>query len=151
MYANMSGPYGIWPQSGQPVAAGLAMKGRLSLAAWLLWPVLTLGVYHLVWYFKVHKEMAEFDRRRAVPTAGPALVLVFLSWTVIAPLISYYNCGARIRNAQRSAGLAATCSGGLGCFLMLIAGLGVAYYQSELNKVVRAYTAPAGTQIPLWA
>ena len=85
-------------------------------AAWLLWPILTLGIYHLVWYYKIHKEMAEFDRRRAVPVAGPMLVLLLLlGWTVIAPLISYYNCGTRIRNAQRAAGIHANCSPGCRC------------------------------------
>jgi len=161
MSANPDYPQGypqMYPQgyppaagsSGMPVAFGLAMKGRNPFAVWLLWPLLTLGIYHLVWYFKIHREMAEFDRRRAVPTAGPVLVLLFLSWTVIAPFVSYYNCGRRIRNAQRSAGLPTSCSGGLGCFLMLIFGAGVLYYQTELNKIVSAYQVPEGTQIPLW-
>jgi len=134
----------------QPVASGLAMKRRNPAATWLLWPFLTLGIYHLVWYFKIHKEMAEFDRRRAVPTAGPMLVLLFLSWTFVAPFISYYNTGNRIRNAQRAAGLAPECSGGLGVFLMLIFGVGTLYYQIELNKVVDAYGAPEGQQVPLY-
>ena len=125
------------------------MKRRNELAVWLLWPLLTLGIYHLVWYYKIHREVAEFDRRRAVPTSGPVLVLIFLGWTLIAPLISYYNCGTRIRNCQRAAGRVATCSPGLGCFLMLIFGVGTLYYQSELNKVVDAYpNAAEGTQIP---
>jgi hypothetical protein len=134
----------------EAVASGLAMKPRNEWAAWLLWPVLTFGIYHLVWYYKIHKEMAEFDRRRAIPTAGPVLVLIFLSWTFIAPLISYYNCGTRIRNAQRSAGLGVSCSAGLGCFLMLVFGVGTLYFQMELNKVVNRYGQPAGTQVPLY-
>jgi hypothetical protein len=28
------------------------------------------------------------------------LVLLLLNWTVIAPLVSYFNCGDRIRNAS---------------------------------------------------
>jgi hypothetical protein len=135
--------------SGQPVAMGLAMKQRHPVAAWLLWPVITLGIYHLVWYFKIHKEMAEFDRRRAVPVAGPMLVLLLLSWTVIAPMVSYYNTGTRIRNAQRAAGLHASCSGGVGMLLMLVFGLGTLYYQIELNKVCEAYGVPEGQQVPL--
>ncbi|WP_199432615.1 DUF4234 domain-containing protein [Qaidamihabitans albus] len=135
---------------GKPVAMGLGMKKRHPVAAWLLWPFLTLGIYHLVWYFKIHKEMAEFDRRRAVPTAGPMLVLLFLGWTAIAPLVSYYNCGNRIRNAQRSAGLPATCSAGVGTVLMLVLGAGILYYQVELNKVVDTYGVGEGQQVPLY-
>jgi hypothetical protein len=136
--------------SRQPVAMGLAMKQRHPVAAWLLWPVLTLGIYHLVWYFKIHKEMAEFDRRRAVPVAGPMLVLLFLGWTFIAPMVSYYNCGTRIRNAQRAAGLAATCSPAGGMLLMLVFGVGTLYYQAELNKICGSYGVPEGQQVPLY-
>ena len=133
-------------------ASGLAMKRRNPWLVWLVWPFITLGIYHLVWYFKIHKEMAEFDRRRAVPVAGPMLILLFLSWTVIAPLISYYNCGNRIANTQRSAGLQPTCSPVVGLLLMLFAfGSGTVYYQYELNRVVDVYQAEPGTQVPLYA
>ncbi|WP_026455297.1 DUF4234 domain-containing protein [Saccharomonospora iraqiensis] len=134
----------------QPVANGIAMKNRHPVTVWLLWPLITFGIYHLVWYFKIHKEMAEFDRRRSVPTVGPMLVLLLLSWTVIAPLVSYYNCGNRIRNAQRAAGMQVTCSPVVGLLLMFVFGLGILYYQVELNKITDAYQAPAGQQIPLW-
>ncbi|WAL65368.1 DUF4234 domain-containing protein [Amycolatopsis cynarae] len=135
---------------GQPVATGIAMKKRNPVAVWLLWPFLTLGIYSLVWYYKIHKEMAEFDRRRQVPVAGPMLVLLFLGWTVIAPLVSLYNCGTRIRNAQRAAGLQPTCSPVAGLLLMLVFGIGVLYYQSELNKVCDAGGVPEGQQVPLY-
>jgi hypothetical protein len=96
--------------------------------------------------------MAEFDRRRAVPVAGPMLILLFLSWTLIAPLISYYNCGNRIAATQRSAGLQPTCSPVVGLLLMLFAfGSGTVYYQYELNRVVDVYQAEPGTQVPLFA
>lgn len=130
---------------------GLQMKPRNPVAVWLLWPLLTLGIYHLVWYYKIHREMAEFDRRRQVPVAGPMLVLLLLSWTLVAPLVSYYNTGNRIRNAQRAAGLTASCSGGVGLLLMIVFGLGILYYQSELNKVSYSYgeATPPGTTVPL--
>jgi len=131
----------------QPV--GLAFKTRHPVAVWLLWPVLTLGIYHLVWYYKIHKDMAQFDRRRAVPIAGPMLVLLFLSWTVVAPFVSYYNCGQRIREAQRAAGVHASCSAGVGTLLMLVFGAGTLYYQAELNKVAEFMDVPEGEQVTL--
>jgi hypothetical protein len=134
-----------------PVAGGLAMKGRNPWLVWLVWPLITLGIYHLVWYYKIHREMAEFDRRRAVPVAGPMLVLLFLSWTLIAPLVSYYNCGNRIANTQRSAGLQPSCSPVIGLLLMFVLGSGTVYYQYELNRVVDHYHAEPGTQVPLFA
>ncbi|MPY99360.1 MAG: DUF4234 domain-containing protein [Actinophytocola sp.] len=128
---------------------GLAMKRRNPITVWLLWPLLTLGIYHLVWYYKIHREMAEFDRRREVPVAGPMLVLLLLSWTFIAPLISYYNTGNRIRNAQQAAGLAPTCSPVVGLLLCFVFGAQVIYYQAELNKIADRYGVEPGTQIQL--
>jgi hypothetical protein len=138
------------PMMGAPVAAGLAMKRRNPVGVWLGLPLITLGIYHLVWYYKIHREMAQFDRRRAVPVAGPMLVLLLLSWTIVAPLVSYYNTGARIRDAQRAAGQQPECSPGLGLFLMFVFGLGTLYYQIQLNKIVDVYRVPEGSQILLY-
>ncbi|MFI5611441.1 DUF4234 domain-containing protein [Amycolatopsis sp. NPDC051903] len=149
LHSNSSVVPGVAGAVPYSVATGLAMKERHPVTVWLLWPLITLGIYHLVWYYKIHKEMAEFDRRRAVPVAGPMLVLLFLSWTFIAPMVSYYNCGNRIRNAQRAAGLQASCSPVAGMLLMVVFGVGILYYQVELNKVVAAYGVPEGQQIGL--
>lgn len=137
------------PQA-QPIyiaPTGLAMKRRNELLVWFVWPLLTLGVYHFVWYYKIHKEMKEFDPRRVVPTGGWA-VLLFLCWTVIAPLVSYYNTGNRINQAMRTA-RAGTCSPAAGLLLMFVFGLGVVYYQSKLNRIADRYGVPEGTQILL--
>ncbi|WP_312870784.1 DUF4234 domain-containing protein [Gordonia asplenii] len=132
------------------VASGLAMKRRNPLGVWIGLPLITLGIYPLVWYYKIHKEMAEFDRRRQIPVAGPMLVLIFLSWTVIAPLISFHNAGARIRDSQRAAGLAPTCSPTLSWVLAFLFGLHTLYMQVELNKIVDRYQVPPHTTVPLY-
>jgi hypothetical protein len=134
-----------------PVPTGLAMKRRNPVGVWLGLPLITLGIYQLVWYYKIHREMAEFDRRRAISPAGPLLVLIFLGWTVIAPLVSWYNTGNRIRQAQRAAGVQPECSAAVGLLLMFVFGLGVLYYQVQLNRIVDAYRVPAGTQVLLRA
>lgn len=133
----------------QPGHVGLAIKRRNSVGVWLGLPLITFGIYTYVWYYKIHREMAEFDRRRVVPVAGPMLVLLFLSWTIVAPLVSLYNTGNRIANAQRAAGLRPTCSAGIGLLLCFVFGLVSLYYQSELNKIVDSYGAPVGTEVPL--
>ncbi|MDL9946930.1 DUF4234 domain-containing protein [Gordonia sp. ABSL11-1] len=92
----------IPPMRPEPMAvsSGLAMKRRNPFAVWLGLPLITLGIYYFVWYYKIHKEMAEFDRRRQIPVVGPMLVLVLLSWTVIAPLISYEPALHAVRTQQ---------------------------------------------------
>jgi hypothetical protein len=138
-------------RAGAPVAQGLQMKERNPVAAWIGLPLITLGIYFYVWYYKIHKEMAMFDRRRVVPVAGPMLVMLFLGWLVIPAWISFYNTGKRIATAQRAAGMPASCNPLVGLLLSFVFGLGVLYYQSELNKITDSYQhAPEGTQVPLY-
>ncbi|MFI2641385.1 DUF4234 domain-containing protein [Streptomyces sp. NPDC018610] len=141
--------------TGAPVASrptGLAMKRRGPVAVWLGLPLVTLGIYQLVWYYKIHKELQEFDRRRVLSPAGSVLVLIFLSWTLIAPLISFHNTGKAIANAQRAAGLPVTCSPAAGTWLAFVFGLNTWYLQRQLNLVVDAYQGAApGTEVVLSA
>lgn len=135
---------------GAPVQ-GLNMKRRNPFAAWLGLPLITLGIYHFVWYYKIHKEMAQFDPRREIPVVGPLLVLLLLGWTIIAPAISYHNTGARIREAQRAAGIEPTCSPLWSWLLWFVFSLNTLYMQIELNKVLDHYgdTQPH-TPVPLF-
>ncbi|MGW1813138.1 DUF4234 domain-containing protein [Streptomyces sp. NPDC002125] len=132
--------------------SGAAMKRRGPVAVWLGLTIITLGIYQLVWYFKIHNELQEFDRRRPLSPGGSLLVLLFLGWTVIAPLISFKNTGKAIANAQRAAGLPVTCSPAASMWLMFVFGLNVWYMQRQLNLVVDAYPgAEPGTQVTLAA
>jgi len=145
------------PPAGAPATPtgapmGAQMKRRNPAAAWLGLPIITLGIYGLVWYFLVHDELAKFDRRRNV-SAGMALCSVLFGAITLGiwPLITWVKLAGHIREAQRAAGLAPSCSGGVG-FLLGILGFGVLYYQIELNKITKQYgDAPAGTQVPLAA
>ncbi|HWU05800.1 MAG TPA: DUF4234 domain-containing protein [Streptomyces sp.] len=132
--------------------SGAAMKRRGPVAVWLGLTLITLGIYQLVWYYKIHNELQEFDRRQALKPAGSLLVLLFLGWTVIAPLISFRNTGRAIASAQRAAGLPVTCSPAASMWLMFVFGLNVWYMQRQLNLVVEAYPgATPGTAVSLAA
>ncbi|MEU5879334.1 DUF4234 domain-containing protein [Spirillospora sp. NPDC047279] len=133
-------------------AAGLNMKRRNPVGAWLGLPIITFGIYGLVWFFKVHKELYEYDRRVGDSSVNAILSLLFGAITLyIWPLVVYCKLGGRIAQAQRAAGLPATCSGGVG-FLLGIFGFGVLYYQIQLNKVVDRYgDTPPGQQVSLVA
>lgn len=87
--------------------------------------------------------MAEFDRRRAAPVAGTLLVIPFLGWTVVAPLVSYYTQD-RIRKRTGGRGPPAELQRTRRDALMLVFSVGVLYHQSELNRVVpqRARAGP---------
>ncbi|WP_250923663.1 DUF4234 domain-containing protein [Streptomyces albipurpureus] len=128
------------------------MKRRGPVAVWLGLPLITLGIYQLVWYYKILSELQEFDRRRILSPTGSLLVLLLLGWTVIAPLISFHNAGKTIANAQRAAGLPVTCSPAASSFMAFLFGLNIWYMQRQLNLVIDAYPgATPGTEVALVA
>lgn len=139
-------------QAPSPTASGYNMKRRNPFAVWLGLPIITLGIYGLVWFFKVHNELANYDRR--IPNnATNALLSMIFGWITLGiwPLIMWVKLAGHIAQAQRAAGLQPSCSGGLG-FLLGIFGFGTLYYQFELNKVIDRYgdTQPE-QQVPLFA
>ncbi|WP_206440705.1 DUF4234 domain-containing protein [Streptomyces scabichelini] len=132
--------------------SGRAGKTRNIFLVWLIWPLITLGIYHLVWYYKVNREARDFDQRIEV---NPVLALLALTvgWLVIVPpFVSVYNTGLRIARMQQSAGMQRTCNPWIGVILMIVAGLYPLYYQHELNLIWAHYQIPAeGEQVPLAA
>jgi hypothetical protein len=66
----MSAPpaYPPTPAGGPPIPPGSAEVGvigkhRNPFLARLVWPLITLGIYHLVWWYKINREVRDFDQR----------------------------------------------------------------------------------------
>lgn len=131
------------------VGGSYQMKRRNPALVWIVWPVLTLGIYHLVWYYKIHNEMLRFDPRQPINPTGSLLTIMFGWLIIVPPFVSYFNTGNRIANAQRAAGLAPTANPWIGFVLLFIFGLTPLYYQMELNKIVDRYGEPEGTPVTL--
>ncbi|WP_199827785.1 DUF4234 domain-containing protein [Streptomyces specialis] len=151
------GPYPVAPgpvPPGMPMSPagfGLAMKTRNPLGVWGL-TLITLGIYGLVWWYKVQKQLALFDQRIQVNPAVSVLAFLPGGYLIVPPFVSVYNTATRIQTAQRAAGLPQSCSGGLGILLYILLGTHTIYYQSELNKINTHYqNPPEGTQLPLVA
>jgi Domain of unknown function (DUF4234) len=121
------------------------VKIRSPWAAALL-PIITLGIYHLVWWYRVNREVADFGRARGYDLGqNPTLSLlaVFPGGLIIVPaLVSYWRGGKRMQGAQRIAGQEPL-NGWIAIILFIVISLGLwAYMQSELNKLWRAEAAP---------
>jgi hypothetical protein len=128
---------------------GTIGKKRNIFAVWLGLPIITLGIYNLVWWYKINREIKDFDHRIEV-NPGWAVASLFpgVYLLLIPAIMTTLNTGKRIRQAQVSAGLPGTCSGGLGLLLTILFGLNSLYYQAELNKIWDQYQ---GAQVPLAA
>ncbi len=145
------GPVGGYLGPGAPGGTSRQMKLRNPFLVWLVWPVLTLGIYHFVWYYKIHSEMLRLDPRQAINPTGSLLTILFGWIIIVPPFVSYFNAANRIANAQRAAGLTPTANPWIGFILLFIFGLTPLYYQFELNKVVEHLGVPEGTAVTLVA
>jgi heme/copper-type cytochrome/quinol oxidase subunit 2 len=129
---------------------GRVGKNRNIFLVWLVWPLITLGIYFFVWYYKVNREARDFDSRIE---ANPVLSLlaVLVGWIIIIPpFVSVYRTGERIARMQRAAGLEATCIPVLGLVLIFVFRLESLYYQHELNRIWEHYkNLPEGTTVQL--
>jgi hypothetical protein len=119
---------------------GTTVKIRNPLLVFL-WSLVTLGIYYVVWYYKINRELR--DAAGVDVSPGVALLAVTLGWIVIVPpFVSWYRTFQRIVEAQRTAGLAAEASPILGFILFVIAvflvPVEVVYAQDELNKLWRS-------------
>jgi hypothetical protein len=106
-----------------------------------VWSLLTLGIYYLVWYYKVNRELRDACGIDVSP--GVALIAISLGWFVLVPpFVSWYRTFARIAEAQRAAGVTSEANPVLGFILFVIAvfllPVEVIYAQDELNKIWRA-------------
>ncbi|GAA1960258.1 DUF4234 domain-containing protein [Catenulispora subtropica] len=129
---------------------GRVGKHRNIFLVWFVWPLITLGIYWFVWYYKINREARDFDRRIDV-RPGVSLLAVLVGWIIIIPpFVSVYRTGVRIAEMQRAAGLPGSCNGWIGLILMFVAGLQSLYYQHELNQIWNHYgNPPEGSEVPL--
>ena len=75
---------------------GRAGKTRNIWLVWLIWPLITLGIYHFVWYYKINREARDFDENIDVEPVLSLLALL-IGWIIIVPpFVSIYRTGERI-------------------------------------------------------
>jgi Domain of unknown function (DUF4234) len=117
------------------------VKLRSPWAAALL-PIVTLGIYHVVWWYRVNRELRDFGRARGYdlgqnPTAS--LLAVFPGGLVVVPaLVSYWRGTRRMQAAARVGGREPL-NGWIALILFVLISIALwGYMQSELNKLWRA-------------
>src|ERR1700728_4148205 len=114
---------------------GRAGKTRNIWLVWLVWPFITLGIYHLVWWYKINREARDFDETIKVDPVLSLLALVPGAVIIIPPFVTVYRTGERIGQMQEDAGMGRSCNGWIGLVLSFFLSLHVLYYQSELNHI----------------
>ena len=128
------------------------VKIRSPWAVALL-PIVTLGIYHLVWWFRINRELQDYGRAKGYdlgqnPTNS--LLALFPGALIIVPaLITYWRGTKRVQGAERLAGREPL-NGWIALILYLLLAPGFwAYLQVALNEVWRTEAQPlAGESLP---
>ncbi len=109
--------------------------------------LVTIGIYGIVWWYKVNREMVDLGRARQADGLGEnattSLLAMFPGGLVlIPPIVSLYNGIGRMQRAQELTLERRTLSGWVvlavivGGFIIPFLGLvAYGYMQAELNKV----------------
>lgn len=128
------------------------VKVRSPWAVALL-PIVTLGIYHLVWWYRINRELRDFGRARGHdlgqnPTNS--LLALFPGGLILIPaLVSYWRGTERVQGASKIAG-GEPVSGWIALILYLVLSPGFwAYLQVSLNEVWRREAeALPGQELP---
>lgn len=114
------------------------VKVRSVWAAALL-PIITLGIYHLVWWYKINKELKAYGEAKGYdlgqnPTAS--LLALFPGGIIVIPaLITYWRGTKRIMGAAKIAGREPV-NGWISIVLYLVLSPAYwAYLQNSLNHL----------------
>jgi hypothetical protein len=115
-----------------------AVKVRSPWAAALL-PIVTLGIYHLVWWYRINRELRDYGYAKEQDLGqNPAnsLLALFPGGLIIVPaLITYWNGFKRVQLASRLAGRQQA-NGWIALILYLLLAPALwAYIQVSLNEV----------------
>jgi Domain of unknown function (DUF4234) len=125
-------------------------KTRNAFLVWLVWPLITFGIYRIVWWYKINREARDLDERIIVSPGLAVLAITLGAFIIVPPFVSVYRTGERIGQMQAAAGLASSCNGVLGLISSFIFGLDALYYPSELNKIwAHLGDGAEGTQVTL--
>jgi hypothetical protein len=138
------------PPSSSVPAQGLTGKRRNSILVWLVWPLITLGIYHLYWWYKINDEARRLDPSIEVNPLMSLLALFPGAFIIVPPFVTVYRTGERIRSMQRAAGMAPAVLPIVGLLLMFVFSSYTLYYQISLNGIWSAYgNPPENSPVPI--
>jgi hypothetical protein len=128
------------------------VKIRSPWAAALL-PLVTLGVYHLVWWYYINRELSDYGRARGYDLGQSptnSVLALFPGGLIVVPaLITYWRGTKRVQGAARIAGNEPI-NGWIALILYLfIAPALWAYVQVSLNGLWRSEATPLPGQAAL--
>ena len=125
------------------------VKVRNPWAVALL-PIVTLGIYHLVWWYRINRELRDYGyakEQNLGQSPTNSLLALFPGGLIVVPaLITYWRGFRRVQTASGLAGRERA-NGWIGLILYLLLPFALwAYIQVSLNEIweQEAEALPAG-------
>ena len=138
------------PPNGAVPAQGLTGKRRNPVLVWLVWPFITLGIYHLYWWYKINDEARRLDPSIDVNPLLSLLAIFPGAMIIVPPFVSVYRGGERIRRMQGASGNSPSVVPIVGLLLIFVFSLYSLYYQVNLNGIWSSYgNQPENTPVPV--
>lgn len=119
---------------------GQAAKLRSPIGVAAL-SLVTVGIYGLIWYFKVNSELVDFGQSRSTQELGdsPTVSLLALfpgGLLIVPPIVSFFKFGKRLNRAQEMTGERIGFNPVIGVILWLIFfPIAIFLAQGSLNHV----------------
>ncbi|HVB76541.1 MAG TPA: DUF4234 domain-containing protein [Candidatus Nitrosotalea sp.] len=123
-------------------------KRRNPVGVWLGLPLVTLGIYYYVWYYKINSEAKRYLRDPSLRPGRSLLAILIGGIIIVPPFISIYRTGVRVRQMQSNAGIQDRCEPWINLILAFFFGLDRLYLQIHLNKLWDAYLRPGFVPTP---
>jgi drug/metabolite transporter (DMT)-like permease len=123
------------------VVGNHSYKRRNPLAVWLGLPIITLGIYYFVWWYKVNNEARRFLDDQSINPGLSVVAVTLGALIIVPPLVSAYGTTARIGRMQERAGMPAgpRANPWIAVLLHFALGAHVLYMQMELNRIWDGY------------
>lgn len=97
--------------------------------------IITLGIYFLVWYYKINNEIRRHDPSITVTPAWAVIAMMI----PVCNLVSSYSTAARIRQMQLDEGATQTISPVVALLLHMFLGIGFPLHvASQLRALARS-------------
>ena len=87
-------------------------KTRNIFLVWLVWPLITFGIYRIVWWYKINREARDLDERIVVSPGLAVLAITLGAFIIVPPFVSVYKTGERIGQILLPEACANLCFGG---------------------------------------
>ena len=111
--------------------------------------IITLGIYGIVWYYKINVEIQRFENDQTMSPMRSLMAMIFGWLLIVPPFIAMYNTAKHVQALETRVGIQQTLEPAITIVLMFLFSLGNGIYiQEHLNRGWDAAGSRAGTPTP---